>query len=241
MSLLTMVQQALREVGEFEVPATVVGNANPTAVQLLALAQVEGRQLSKRHDWNVLLTEQTTNMVADQEAYSLPTDLRFLINATWYDRTQRRQMIGPVSPQQWQFLKSENIGASYERYWRIRGNQILLYPVPTSTDQFAFEYVSNAFCESASGTAQTAWAADTDVGKLDEELMTAGLVWRFLESKGLPFQRQFGEYERTVTRAIGQDGAAPTLRMGGKYMSRGKSYVGDFNINWEGVSSTWGS
>ena len=126
MSLLTMVQQALREVGEFEVPATVVGNSNPTTVQLLALAQVEGRQLSKRHDWNVLLTEQTTNMVADQEAYSLPTDLRFLINATWYDRTQRRQMIGPVSPQQWQFLKSENIGASYERYWRIRGNQILL-------------------------------------------------------------------------------------------------------------------
>ena len=239
MSLLTMIQLALQNVGEFEVPATVVGNANPTAVQMLALAQTEGRELSRKHEWNALISEQTTNMVADQEAYTLPTDLRFLINASWYDRTKRRQMLGPISPQQWQFLKSENIAASYERYWRIRGNQILLYPTPTTTDQFAYEYVSNAFCQSSGGTAQSAWAADTDTGKLDEELMTAGLTWRFLESKGLPFERQYQEYTRTVTRAIARDGAAPTLRMGGKYMSKGKSYVGDFNINWEGVSSTW--
>jgi hypothetical protein len=59
MTLLTMTQQALREVGEFEVPATIVGNNNPTAVQMLALAQREGRELSRRHQWQRLLVEKT--------------------------------------------------------------------------------------------------------------------------------------------------------------------------------------
>lgn len=240
MTLLTMTQQALREVGEFEVPATIVGNNNPTAVQMLALAQREGRELSRRHQWQRLLVEKTEPMVASQEAYSLPSDFRYALNMVWFDRTTRRSMPGPLRADQWQYLKAQNIGAAADRYWRIRGDQILIYPTPDTTDTFAYEYVSTHFCESSGGAGQASWAADTDVGRLDEEIMTAGLVWRFLESKGLPYQQAQAGYERTLAREMARDGVAPTINFGTR-PARGRDYVAtDVDVTWNGTAVIWG-
>ena len=71
MSLLTMIQQALKEIGEFEVPATIISNTNPTATQFLALAQREGRELSRRHHWQALVTEKTQTLTNGTEGYDL--------------------------------------------------------------------------------------------------------------------------------------------------------------------------
>ena len=61
----------------------------------------------------------------------------------------------------------------------------------------------------------TRWQADTDVGILDEDLMKQGLVYRYKESKGLPWAKAEREYENAVARRIGRDGGAQVLNMGG--------------------------
>ncbi len=242
MSLLTMIQQALKEIGEFEVPATIISNTNPTATQFLALAQREGRELSRRHHWQALVTEKTQTLTNGTEGYDLPSDTRFVVHATYHDRTNRYPMQGPLNASDWQFLKAEAATGSRNRFFRTRGDQILIYPTPTAADTIAYEYVSDQYCESASGTAQNAWAADTDVGKLDEELMEAGLIWRFLQAKGLPAERQRGEYETLVTRAIARDGSKPTLQMGRRAGLRSNSYIPNTNsITWSNTVLTWGS
>lgn len=241
MSLLTIAQQALREIGEFEVPATVISNSNPTATQLLALAQREGRELSRRHYWQALVTEKTQTLTADDESYALPTDARFVLQATYHDRTNKYPMTGPLNAGDWQRLKAEDFGAQKNIFFRVRGDEILIYPTPTATDTIAYEYVSDKWCKSSGGTAQNAWAADTDLGRLDEEVMTSGIIWRFLQAKGLPFAPQRQEYETLVLRAIARDNNAPTLNFGMRPRTSNTYQPDTTPVTWSSTVLTWGS
>jgi hypothetical protein len=84
--------------------------------------------------------------------------------------------------------------------------------VPTDNgSQLVFEYVSNAWCQSATGVPQSAWAADTDTGNLDEYLIKLGLRWRMLRRLGMSYADELDEYERTVAKAMAHDGGAAIL------------------------------
>lgn len=77
----------------------------------------------------------------------------------------------------------------------------------------AFQYMSDAFCETAGGTGQKTWQNDTDVGLLDEPLMILGIRWRWLKTKGLEYAEDFNTYERRVTDAMARDGGSPKLSL----------------------------
>jgi len=149
----------------------------------------------------------------------LPSDFRQPVDNTLWDRSRFWSMRGPQSPQQWQLYKSSVIGrASIQRRFRFRRQQggtgmvFSIDPVPTDNgSQLVFEYVSNAWCQSATGVLQSSWQADTDTGILDEYLITLGLLWRVLARKGLSYAAELDEYEREVAKAMSKDGGAPTL------------------------------
>ncbi|OYV46869.1 MAG: hypothetical protein B7X10_04675, partial [Burkholderiales bacterium 21-58-4] len=117
-----------------------------------------------------------------QSDYPLPADFQRPIDNTFWDRSQFWSMRGPQSPQQWQLYKSSVIGrASIQRRYRFRsirspagvpmGQYLSIDPLPLDNgSQLVFEYVSNGWCESATGTPQSSWQADTDTGVLDESI-----------------------------------------------------------------------
>jgi hypothetical protein len=89
-------------------------------------------------------------------------------------------------------------------------------PVPQAGDILAYEYVSTYWLTNAGGdTERAAWTADDDVAKLDEELITLGVTWRFLKSKGLDYSEAFSTYERMVERKLGNDGGMAILDLNG--------------------------
>ena len=152
-----------------------------------------------------------------QSDYALPSDFQRPVDGTMWDRSRYWQMRGPQSPQQWQLYKSSVIGqASVQRRFRFRqeGGQLRfsIDPVPTDNGSpLVLEYVSNAWCESESGTPQTLWEADTDIGILDEYLMTLGVRWRMLRRLGLSYNEEMDEYEQQVRKAMATDGGAAIL------------------------------
>jgi hypothetical protein len=164
-------------------------------------------------------TTGTGTFIFGQSDYTLPSDFQRPVDATFWDRSRYWQMRGPLSPQQWQVYKSSVIGqATVQRRFRFRsigGNTVLsIDPVPTDNNSaLVFEYVSNAWCESATGTAQARWAADTDVGVLDEYLITLGVRWRMLRRLGLAYSEELDEYEREVSKAMSSDGGAAILSL----------------------------
>ncbi len=155
-----------------------------------------------------------------QSDYVLPSDYKSPVDNTFWDRSRFWSMRGPLSPQQWQLYKSSVIGrASIQRRFRFRrsptGTTILsIDPVPTDNgSQLVFEYVSTGWCQSQAGAFQSAWAADTDVGVIDEYLIELGLLWRVLRRKGMSYNEELDEYLGEVSKAMSKDGGAAMLNL----------------------------
>ena len=212
MTLLTAVQNALNEIGEFEVPDSIVGSGNETAKRMLALAKREGDLLARAHPWSRLATEYTFATVASQADYDLPAGFSRYLNGTWWDRVNRWPLFGPASPAQWQRLQSQTLTAGLRRWWRQRGGEMLLFPTPSANgDTIAYEYISTYWCQSAAGVAQATWAADSDVFRLDERLLIMGLKWRWLQVNGFDYSEEKREYDDELEAAKSRDGGAQTL------------------------------
>jgi len=150
--------------------------------------------------WHVLRKEQTfTAVTGETQPGVLPADLDRIIPETLWDRTYRRLISGAIPAIQWQSMKATLPAGGFDRWFTLRGTAILIYPSMAGGEACAFEYVSKAFCTSAGGTAQTDWAADTDVPLLDEELLTLGTVAAYLRSEGQPWEAARADFESYLT------------------------------------------
>ena len=283
-TVLTIAQNAARECG-FDTPSTLVSNTDPTAVQLLALLNREGRTLQRKFDWTALTYETTAQTTSSQAAYALPGDFSRAINTTQWNRGQKWPIWGPINAQHWQLLKSGIVSTYPLQRYRIRGNTsttLLIDPTPTTSEALVYEYISKGWCTARAWVTSTVYAAnatvsnngnrytttaggtsgttapthtsgsasdggvtwvyadhgydavvaDTDINILDEHLLTCGLVWRFLEAKGLDFTSKLAEYNMEVERAQARDGGARPLFVGGTPTRRllGWSNIPDTNI-----------
>lgn len=221
MTLLSICQQAARAV-PLAAPSIIVGNTNETASLLLACAQDEGNALSRRYNWLSLVKEHTFSTVASTEDYSLPSDFSRLENQTLWDRNNYESIRGPLSSQQWQEYKSSVLATTNTVWKRFRIRDVSgtvkfsIHPTPDAAETMVFEYVSDNWCETSGGSGQSAWAADTDVGVLDEYLLGLGIKWRLLNRLGMIFDEEREEYEREVIKAIARDGGAPILNLTGR-------------------------
>lgn len=215
MSLLTIIQDAADRIGIVR-PSSVIGATDQQIRSLLALSIQDGKALAKRHDWQRLTKEKTfTATATETQSGVLPADFDRLINGTFWNRSQDRQVAGPISPQRWQLLKSGLIVMPWDSF-RIRGSDLLMSPVPVAGDDMAFEYITTYWAASAADSApdQATWAADDDQSFLDDELQTLGVVWRFKKARGLEYAEEFQEYEMRFAQIAGTDGGMATIDMG---------------------------
>ncbi len=209
-TLLNICQTALREIGDFNVPSSIINNTDPTAVQLLALADRTGKRLAKGYSWEILQAEHTFNTAASTEGYSLPTDYLKFANITFWDEANDEQIVGPVSAKTWQILQSAGIvGAGILKYFMIRGGQFLIYPVPTAIEAIAYQYYSNQWISSKS-----AFSDDTDAPLIDNDIFTLELKWRFLQAKGEDYEAEKQEAREELAIARHNDGGKKIIRFG---------------------------
>lgn len=222
-TLLALVQDACAEIGAIAAPTAVVSNSDETVQRMFTLIKREGEDLVKT-DWTILQSLHTFTTVDGTAEYSLPADFGRLIVNTHWDRSNYEPTYGSISPEQWQKIKSGLLGSGVVgRRFRIARSQVsgnsrkfILDPTPTSSSAgqtLAFEYISTYYCASSGGTAQAAWAADTDVNICDEELFRKGLVVRFKRSTGLDYASDAAEYADMLAVKKAQDRPAPVLSL----------------------------
>ena len=233
MSLLSIIQTASKRVG-LNSPASAIGLTDENVVRMIELANEEGAELAARHRWQNLIREATFTSTATESQGAITTiagtDFGYMLNDTIWDRTGNRRWL-PVDDIQWQQMKASSITGP-NIYFRLRGNSLLAIPVPAASHTIAFEWVTKNWCETSGGTGQSSWVADSDVGRLDENLMTTGLIWRWKASQGLEYAEDFKKYEILVNDAIARDGVKGHINFGGK---RGYGLIGRGNIpegNW---------
>ena len=200
------------------VPASVVGTTDSQVLQTMRLLEEEGNDLALRGMWEALTREATLTTVATASQGAMTTlasnGFRFIKNGTIWDRTNKLPVVGPMDDQQWQAIQALTwTGPRY--HYRIRGGLLLSTPTPTAGYTWAFEYLSKNWILGADGTTYKQYfTLDTDTMLLPEELLLAGLRWRWKKEKGLDYAEDFRTYEIQVKDALGRDGGKPRLNMG---------------------------
>lgn len=213
MSLLSIVQ-AVTSLLSLPTPAAVATSTDRQVIQLFAIANEEGRSLSRRHSWQALTEEANfVTVTADVQPAAIPADFDRFIANSFFNRTTRRPITGPITPRQWQWIKAQPVYSTVYLAFRERTSQFLFAPQPPVGQQIYYEYVSLNWAKSATGTAQSSFLADTDTSFLDETLIQLGLRWRFLKAKGLDYAEDMETYERELEQKIARDGGNSMLSL----------------------------
>jgi len=218
MTLLTICQDAANEIG-VPSPSNGVGSTDTTNIQLLAAANREGKNLVAGYDWQTLIKEEAhTTLAAESQGTmtAIASDFLRFSNDTMWNRTTDRKYYGPLNNSQWQRLKA-SVNSGITNYFRIRGNSLLFHPTPPAGQSVYFEYIIKNWVDTnGDGSANaTSYAADSNTTVLDEDIITLGVIWRFLKQKGLPYDNQFQEYRLKLSEKQSKDGAKQIIRMAG--------------------------
>jgi hypothetical protein len=159
------------------------------------------------------VSNSNVTMAFGQESYSLPSDYDYMIEETAWDRGYRWQLYGPLTPQEWQVLKSGLSPTGPRRRWRLMGGLFYLDPIPYDSNLLVFEYYSVNFATAADTTAKALFTADSDTYVLPDDLLVMGLIWRWRRAKGLDYTQEYDSWKRRLDEEIARDTGAQTLRL----------------------------
>lgn len=215
MSLLTIIQRTAVLLS-IPSPSVVVGSSDSQVQQLFGLANEEGEELAKSHDWQALKRQQTFLALAQEEQTGVvPSDLDHFISNSFYNRTTQREVIGPITPQLWQAIEAQPQLNRVFLAFRMRDNSFLITPTPSADETVAYEYVTLNWATAANGDEKAEFDADTDTTSLSERLIRLGVRWRFLKSKGLNYSEDFDTYQRALQIEQARDGGSTKLNFTG--------------------------
>lgn len=232
MSLLTVIQKSCRLLS-LPVPTEVVASTDVQVQQLYELANEEGNELASSYDWQLLRKQWIFSSAANpDQPLAVPEDWdRFLAN-TFFNRSQQRSVIGPITPQQWQAIQAQPQLNRVFLAFIQRGGEFLVTPTPAAGETIAYEYVTKNWVHAADDIEETYsdYQADSDVAFLDEKIIILGVRWRFLKSKGLDYAEDFRTYmsERTQKQARDGGNGMITTTGDGQYLLSPNMPIGSF-------------
>lgn len=227
MTLLTICQDAADDI-KITRPQTIVGNTSTEAQSLLRAAQKVGKRLMSAYAWQILRGEQTfTSVATETQTAILPSDFDRIIPETLWDRTDMVLISGPISATEWQGKKAHQYSDTRNPKFILRGGIIAVQPTLSAGHTLAFEYVSNLWCQSAALAGQTRWAADTDTAKIDEELITLGVTFEYLDSDGLPSAKAAAAYQERYKLLVKNDQPTAGIMVSGDIFGGGRHFTGE--------------
>lgn len=208
MTVLSIIQDHCR-LHALSVPSGVIASTDTTVAQLLACLNETLGELVTESDFNVTTQESVFVATAaqDQGAMSTlaPFGYQFAIFETFFDRTLRRPLYGPLTETEWQELMALPTAGVWYKY-RIKLNHLLFDPVPTAPfSTIAFEYMSSWCVKSAAGVLQSGIVADTDTFVFPENIVRKGMMFRWKQIKGLPYQADETKYYNLLNNYIAKD------------------------------------
>jgi hypothetical protein len=168
-----------------------------------------------------------TQLTFGQTKYPLPADWDRQTDRTHYDKSKRWEMLGPTSPQQWQFLKSSYISTGPRVRYRIMGGEFQIWPILSTNEYMGYEYISTAWADSAAGVAQLSLILDTDTCIYPQRLMVLGIKRKYFEIKGFDTSAFERDYQAELNIAKANDQGSATLSFAPK--------TANVLIGWENI------
>lgn len=187
---MTLLELAISVSDETNGPrfTNIAQNIDPDARKILRIINKVGTRLVRIYDWNELRSEETVVASGDEiliSSSNMPADFDHFISETFWDRTTNNLLSGPISAVEWAGLKVQTFSSQNKKFI-FRAGQVLTQPIFDIGANLAFEYVSNLWCEDSLGVGLSAMTSDTDITRLDSELIVSIAKYEWLTSEGEP-------------------------------------------------------
>ena len=197
MTILSVAQGVAAVVG-LEVPTSLYGDMDRTAVELQFLAADVAESICDSHDWSQL----TRALSVTGPEMALPTDFRrFRVDAQLTDGTHYLARLP---------------GPSTSAGWYLIDGRIYLSGAGTATG----EYQSSRYALSEGGAAKATFDVDSDSFALSERLLRLGMIWQWKANKGLPYGQDFDNFQKAKETEIGTQGRRAAFAVGRVRMPR---------------------
>jgi hypothetical protein len=230
LSLLTIIDEVCGRLALTQ-PTAVIGSADSQVRQLLALANVAGRNIAQAYDWQALVGEKTfVTVAANTQPGAFPADFDHFVPNSGFNRTTRRPLNGPLTAAQWQAVQAQPQLNTVFLVYNERQGAFNIAPPPPAGQTIAYAYVSNNWAKSALGAAQTAYLADTDLTFLDEALIADSVVWQFLRAKGMSYAEEMATFERNLEQQQARDGGSTILSLSPQAINLARANLPDGNF-----------
>ena len=201
--------------------ATITGLASTaglsTSYQVQGVGIPNATYITAVGPTTVTLNYQPTESVVDGQVlfqkvkYDLPADYVSTVNRTHWDKSKRWEMLGPESPQQWEWLLSGYISTGPRIRWRLLGKYFQIWPGMNAGELLGFEYRSAAWAYDSAGTPKNSFTADSDTCIYPDRLMVLGTKLQYFEAKGFDTTALYRDYLMEFETAVAQDTAAANL------------------------------
>lgn len=219
MSLLSIIQ-GFCKLHALAVPTTVIGSTDTQTVQLNEIIRDLLVEMQTESKFNVTTREKVFSCIGQEDQGHLIADIgctgyQYIVPGTFFNRTLGRELIGPVSEENWQMLHAMP-SAGTEFQYRIWQDHLWLYPAPTSPySDIAFEYMSSYTTYSAGdvNTLIELPTADSDTFVFPEQILKRGLAFRWKQIKGLPYQADETKYWDMLNNYIARDKAKTPINV----------------------------
>lgn len=215
----TIINRVAVEVGLNPVN-NVFASEDPAFVQLRYLLTTCVQELMEMYEWESLSrTYQitTTSTPGTVGKFALPSDFGYFTDQTGWDRAQNVPLLGPLSPQTYNYLLGRDLtGSTIYASFRLNENEFWVFPTnpaPVNLD-INFEYTSRNLIEKAAvvPVEYTDTAEDpADIPQFPPNVITRMLRMKYLEAKGFDSQKATDSFWQTFFSWTGKDNSAPVL------------------------------
>jgi hypothetical protein len=151
------------------VPTAFVASTSNNQILLKEMIYETIQALRDAYEWPELTRQYSFRTIDGLANYPLPLDYDRRINQTLWNRDQNWPLLGPVTPQLWQQLKSGLITSLPMQRHRVKGieqNQFFIDPTPTGTDgdqEMVYEYITQTSIRPVAWAANTAYTTSSFV------------------------------------------------------------------------------
>lgn len=159
------------------------------------------------------VTASASQLVFAQTKYTMPSDYDRQIDRTQWDKSKHWEMLGPESPQQWQWIKSGYIATGPRIRWRVLGGYFQVWPPLSTPEYLGLEYTSKNWARDVASTPKPSLTADTDTSVFSDRLMVLGTKLKYFEIKGFDTTALKRDFDTEYEIRMGTEQGSPMLSM----------------------------
>ena len=221
MSLLSACQEASVQIMS-RAPSTFFSSTANFEVELRTLANIAARDIAAKGDWRALTKLQEMTGDGTTVGFDLPTDYeRMLAKGDVHPSSWTTWVYTPATDlDQWRFLRN-GMSAVSPGFWIILESQMQFQPVIPTGEIAQFYYITKNIVRSEAGTTKVGFTADSDTFLLDENLLSAALIWRWRAMKRLEYAEDMNNYEIMLSEKLARERGPRIIAVGAPTYSRG--------------------